>query len=155
MLCKLVLKTERALLVEPGSVLREPLMKYLVRFPTHTLDYFLEDVTAKDAQFSRFLTNMVDKHAEHGKVFREGALASKADRLSAMIAMGGVITPGTHAKLLQLGISQVGCAGQKPHFFLRKNNWFISSFFPPIFRKTPTNWTRICRILEFMNFFLV
>ena len=117
MLCKLVLKTERALLVEPGSVLREPLMKYLVRFPTHTLDYFLEDVTAKDAQFSRFLTNMVDKHAEHGKVFREGALASKADRLSAMIAMGGVITPGTHAKLLQLGISQVGCAGQKPHLF--------------------------------------
>ena len=113
MLCKLVLKTERALLVEPGSVLREPLMKYLVRFPTHTLDYFLEDVTAKDAQFSRFLTNMVDKHAEHGKVFREGALASKADRLSAMIAMGGVITPGTHAKLLQLGISQVGCWSKK------------------------------------------
>ena len=116
MLCKLVLKTERALLVEPGSVLREPLMKYLVRFPTHTLDYFLEDVTAKDAQFSRFLTNMVDKHAEHGKVFREGALASKADRLSAMIAMGGVIIPGTHAKLLQLGISQVGCWSKNSFF---------------------------------------
>ena len=93
MLCKLVLKTERALLIEPGSVLREPLMKYLVRFPSHTLDYFLEDITAKDAQFSRFLTKLVD-HEEHGRAFREGALAGRADRLAAMIAMGSVIPPG-------------------------------------------------------------
>jgi hypothetical protein len=31
MLCKLILTTERNLLIEPGSILREPLMGYLIR----------------------------------------------------------------------------------------------------------------------------
>ena len=102
MLTKLVLKTERALLVEPGSILREPLMKYLVRFPGHTLDWFLEDVTAKDGQFSRFLTKMVDRQ-DHGPAFKDpaGALAGRSDKLAVMIARGGVIPPG-----------------KCPHFFL-------------------------------------
>ena len=106
MLCKLVFKTEMALNVEPGSVLRQPLVKYLVRFPAATLDYFLLEATAKDAHFSRFLVNAVDDK-DQGKPFRD-TLSGKVDKLSTMAALGGNITPGTHSQLVQMGIQQPG-----------------------------------------------
>ena len=47
LLCKLVLTTERALATEPGSLLRNPLRRYLARFPSETLDIFLQEQYAK------------------------------------------------------------------------------------------------------------
>ena len=43
MLCKLVLTTEKTMSMEPGSVLREPLMKALARFPTVTVEYLISE----------------------------------------------------------------------------------------------------------------
>jgi len=47
LLCKLILTTEKALAVEPGSLLRDPLRRYLSRFPSETLDTFLQELYAK------------------------------------------------------------------------------------------------------------
>ena len=106
MLCKLVLTTERALMMEPGSNLREPLMKYLVRFPSITLDYFTTDITAKEAQNSRFLIYMLD-NKDNGEAFRS-AFSSKVDRLAVMACSGGNISNATinHNHLVQMGIQQ-------------------------------------------------
>jgi transformation/transcription domain-associated protein len=46
-LCRLVLQTEKSLLVEASSPFREPLMKFLLRFPQDTIDLFLLDSNIK------------------------------------------------------------------------------------------------------------
>ena len=53
MLCKLILTTEKNLMIEPGSIMRKPLLEYLAKFPSETLDYFMADAVAKDAQNCR------------------------------------------------------------------------------------------------------
>ena len=68
LLCKLVLTTEKALAVEPGSLLRDPLRRYLSRFPSETLDIFLQELYAKDSQWSRYVEYLL-KHPE-GEMFR-------------------------------------------------------------------------------------
>ena len=55
MLCKLILTTERALLLEPGSVLRDPLMLYLAKLPEMALDFLMFEAQAKDAQCARYV----------------------------------------------------------------------------------------------------
>eukprot|EP00094_Tigriopus_californicus_P003836 TCALIF_03692-PA protein Name:"Similar to TRRAP Transformation/transcription domain-associated protein (Homo sapiens)" AED:0.01 eAED:0.01 QI:3/1/1/1/1/1/3/160/3083 len=82
MLCKLILTTERNLLIEPGSILREPLIGYLIKYPSETVEYFTNDITAKDPQNGRFI-EFIMKHQE-GKVFRE-ALKLKIGKLIGMI----------------------------------------------------------------------
>ncbi|TRY61639.1 hypothetical protein TCAL_16280 [Tigriopus californicus] len=61
MLCKLILTTERNLLIEPGSILREPLIGYLIKYPSETVEYFTNDITAKDPQNGRFI-EFIMKH---------------------------------------------------------------------------------------------
>ena len=68
LLCKLVLTTERALSIEPGSILRDPLRRYLAKFPNETLDIFLQEQYSKDGQWSRFVEFLL-KH-EEGELFR-------------------------------------------------------------------------------------
>jgi transformation/transcription domain-associated protein len=46
-LCRLVLQTEKSLLVEASSPFREPLIKFLLRFPQETVDLFLHDNNIK------------------------------------------------------------------------------------------------------------
>ncbi|XP_063882780.1 transformation/transcription domain-associated protein-like isoform X6 [Scylla paramamosain] len=58
-LCKLVLQTERALMIEAGSPFREPLMKFLMRYPAETADLFLSDPHARDQQWARYLEYLV------------------------------------------------------------------------------------------------
>ena len=82
MLCKLILTTERNLFIEPGSILREPLMGYLAKFPSETLDFLMGDQFAKDAHHGRFAVFIVDH--KDGQVFRD-ALKAKNDRLIQMI----------------------------------------------------------------------
>ena len=97
LLCKLVLTTERALSIEPGSLLRDPLRRYLARFPSETLDIFLQEQYSKDGQWSRFVEYLL-KH-EEGEVFRTG-LQKKTEKLIAMMTGN---TTSTN-QLVQLGI---------------------------------------------------
>lgn len=46
-LCQLVLHTENAMLVEASSPFRQPLLKFLLRYPAETLEYFLDDANIK------------------------------------------------------------------------------------------------------------
>ncbi|XP_040565461.1 LOW QUALITY PROTEIN: transformation/transcription domain-associated protein [Lepeophtheirus salmonis] len=100
MLCKLVLTTERALLIEPGSILRVPLMKYLSSFPNETLDYLMVETSAKDAQIRRYLEFIVNH--EDGGVFRNALMTTKIDKLIAMAS--GQST--SNNQLVQLGLHQ-------------------------------------------------
>lgn len=77
-LCRLVLQTEKSLLVEASSPFREPLMKFLLRFPQETIDLFLNDNNIKDQQWSRYLEFMI-KHKD-GKPFRD-VLQNSSTRL--------------------------------------------------------------------------
>ena len=52
-LTTLTLKGERDLLVEAGSPFREPLIKFLLRYPQPTVDLFLSDTKIKDQQWNR------------------------------------------------------------------------------------------------------
>ncbi|KAJ7354746.1 hypothetical protein OS493_030523 [Desmophyllum pertusum] len=52
-LITLVLKAEKALVMEIGSPLREPLLKFLIRYPTQTVDYFLLQLAG--SQMNRLL----------------------------------------------------------------------------------------------------
>ena len=99
LLCKLILTTEKALAVEPGSLLRDPLRRYLSRFPSETLDTFLQELYAQDSQWSRFIEHLLT-HPQ-GEMFRT-SLQEKSEKLIAM--MTGGTTSTNH--LVQLGIQQ-------------------------------------------------
>ncbi|XP_048245320.1 transformation/transcription domain-associated protein-like isoform X4 [Haliotis rufescens] len=65
----LVLRGERALLIEAGSPFREPLMKFLLRYPPQTIDLFLTDSTLKDQQWNRYLEYLLKQ--KDGQPFRD------------------------------------------------------------------------------------
>lgn len=81
-LCRLVLQTEKSLLVEASSPFRIPLMRFLLRYPTETLNLFLHDSNVKDQQWSRYLEFLI-KHIE-GKPFRD-VLHNSTTRLITML----------------------------------------------------------------------
>lgn len=81
-LCRLILQTERSLLVEASSPFREPLMKFLLRYPAETLNLFLHNNNIKDQQWSRYLVHII-KHKD-GKPFRD-VLQNSTQRFIAML----------------------------------------------------------------------
>ncbi|KAI4484537.1 hypothetical protein M0804_007103 [Polistes exclamans] len=81
-LCRLILQTEKSLTVEVSSPFRIPLMQFLLRYPTDTLNLFLHDNNIKDQQWSRYLEFLI-KHKE-GKPFRD-ALHNSTARLITML----------------------------------------------------------------------
>lgn len=97
MLCKLILTTERALMIEPGSVLRDPLMLYLSKQPEMALDFLLFEPQAKDAQCGRFLSYIVS-HKVEGSVFRD-ALRAKIEKLIGLFAIGNGVSNQTQVYL--------------------------------------------------------
>ncbi|OBS60631.1 hypothetical protein A6R68_08259, partial [Neotoma lepida] len=52
-LLEVVMKTERAMLIEAGSPFREPLIKFLTRHPSQTVELFMMEATLNDPQWSR------------------------------------------------------------------------------------------------------
>ncbi|TMW44508.1 hypothetical protein DOY81_004448 [Sarcophaga bullata] len=62
-LCQLVLQTEKNLMIESSSPYRTPLLKFLLRFPTETVDYFLSDIYIVDDQWNRFFIHIL-KHKD-------------------------------------------------------------------------------------------
>lgn len=65
----MVLENEKQLLVEASSSFRDPLMKFLLKYPGDTLELFLKEVKLKDPQWNRYLIYLI-KHAD-GKPFRD------------------------------------------------------------------------------------
>lgn len=80
-LCRLVLQTEKSLLIEASSPFREPLMKFLLRYPTETISVFLQDNNVKEPQWTRYLEYLM-KHKD-GEPFRN-VLQSSSARFIAM-----------------------------------------------------------------------
>ncbi|XP_041366452.1 transformation/transcription domain-associated protein-like [Gigantopelta aegis] len=77
-LTTLVLRGEKQLLIEAGSPFHEPLMKFLLRYPAQTIEFFLTENALKDQQYNRYLEYLLN-HAD-GKPFRK-VLQSNPQRL--------------------------------------------------------------------------
>lgn len=69
------------LVIQAGSPFHEPLLKFLLRYPTQTVDLFLRESKEPQPQWYRFFQKIISK--EDGKPFRE-ILQAKPDRLIAM-----------------------------------------------------------------------
>ncbi|KAL7293008.1 hypothetical protein TKK_0013455 [Trichogramma kaykai] len=81
-LCRIIMQTEKALMVEAASPFREPLMKFLLRYPQESLVFLMNDNNLKDQQWSRYLEFLI-KHKD-GKPFRD-VLQKSTQRLIAML----------------------------------------------------------------------
>ncbi|XP_030041101.2 transcription-associated protein 1 isoform X2 [Manduca sexta] len=96
-LCRLIFHTEKSLMIEAGSPFREPLVKFLMRYPKETLDLILSDNNIKDQQWSRFLVFLI-KHPDAGSAYREALQTSKKPRLMQLLAAN---TSATASSLAQ------------------------------------------------------
>lgn len=64
-----VFKTEKAMFIEAGSVLRGPIRKFLQRFPEHTLDLLLTERNFHEDQIYRFVEYLLE--GPEGTIFRQ------------------------------------------------------------------------------------
>lgn len=81
-LCKLVLTTEKQMQIEPGSILREPLMGALTRYNKESVEYFTDEPMLRDAKAARFMIYMLT-HSK-GQVMRD-TLKAKVDKIINML----------------------------------------------------------------------
>ncbi|EAT34853.1 AAEL012951-PA, partial [Aedes aegypti] len=81
-LCKLILQTEKSLMIEPCSPYRPPLVKFLLKFPKESMELLLSDVNVKDAQWNRFMIYLL-KHKD-GLPFRNAIQEKKSSALYQM-----------------------------------------------------------------------
>ncbi|XP_048350103.1 transformation/transcription domain-associated protein [Sphaerodactylus townsendi] len=94
-LLEVVMKTERAMLIEAGSPFREPLIKFLTRHPSQTVELFMMEATLNDPQWSRMFMSFL-KHKD-AKPLRD-VLASNPNRFIALLLPGGTqaaVRPGS------------------------------------------------------------
>ncbi|XP_076468689.1 transformation/transcription domain-associated protein-like isoform X2 [Babylonia areolata] len=81
-LITLVLYGEKRMLMEKGSPMREPLLKFLIRYPLETVNFFTDEVFLKDQQYGRFLVYCMSH--KDGQPIRE-VLENNPLRLSTML----------------------------------------------------------------------
>lgn len=93
-LCRLILQTEKSLMVEVSSPFREPLMKCLLRYPTEALNLFLHDSNIKDQQWSRYLEYLISH--KDGKPFRDILHNSTARLVTMLLAHSQLNSNLTH-----------------------------------------------------------
>ncbi|KAM9773955.1 transformation/transcription domain-associated protein isoform 1-T1 [Syngnathus typhle] len=89
-LLEVVMKTERAMLIEAGSPFREPLIKFLTRHPSQTVELFMMEATLNDPQWSRMFMSFL-KHKD-AKPLRD-VLASNPNRFVTLLVPAGVAAP--------------------------------------------------------------
>lgn len=94
-LCRHVLQTEKSLSVEISSPFKIPLMKFLLRYPTETLNLFLRDNNIKDQQWSKYLEFLI-RHKD-GKPFRD-SLHNSTARLIMLLTHSQMNSNLTHAE---------------------------------------------------------
>ncbi|TRZ04491.1 hypothetical protein DNTS_027557 [Danionella cerebrum] len=88
-LLEVVMKTERAMLIEAGSPFREPLIKFLTRHPSQTVELFMMEATLNDPQWSRMFMSFL-KHKD-AKPLRD-VLASNPNRFVLLLVPAGPAT---------------------------------------------------------------
>uniref|UniRef100_A0AAY5KGU4 Transformation/transcription domain-associated protein n=1 Tax=Esox lucius TaxID=8010 RepID=A0AAY5KGU4_ESOLU len=104
-LLEVVMKTERAMLIEAGSPFREPLIKFLTRHPSQTVELFMMEATLNDPQWSRMFMSFL-KHKE-AKPLRD-MLASNPSRFAPLLVPAGTAatarpgSPSTNTARLDL-----------------------------------------------------
>lgn len=81
-LCRLILQTEKSLMIELSSPFRDPMVKFMLRYPVHTLDLFLSDKNIHDQQWNRFMIYLL-KHKD-GLTFRK-TMQANSSRLIQLI----------------------------------------------------------------------
>ncbi|XP_051789631.1 transformation/transcription domain-associated protein isoform X2 [Erpetoichthys calabaricus] len=94
-LLEVVMKTERAMLIEAGSPFREPLIKFLTRHPSQTVELFMMEATLNDPQWSRMFMSFL-KHKD-AKSLRD-VLASNPNRFVTLLLPPGpqaTVRPGS------------------------------------------------------------
>ncbi|XP_041818147.1 transformation/transcription domain-associated protein [Chelmon rostratus] len=94
-LLEVVMKTERAMLIEAGSPFREPLIKFLTRHPSQTVELFMMEATLNDPQWSRMFMSFL-KHKD-AKPLRD-VLASNPNRFVPLLVpagTGATVRPGS------------------------------------------------------------
>ncbi|XP_028989558.1 transformation/transcription domain-associated protein isoform X1 [Betta splendens] len=94
-LLEVVMKTERAMLIEAGSPFREPLIKFLTRHPSQTVELFMMEATLNDPQWSRMFMSFL-KHKD-AKPLRD-VLASNPNRFLPLLVPAGTtatVRPGS------------------------------------------------------------
>ncbi|XP_072524221.1 transformation/transcription domain-associated protein isoform X2 [Salminus brasiliensis] len=94
-LLEVVMKTERAMLIEAGSPFREPLIKFLTRHPSQTVELFMMEATLNDPQWSRMFMSFL-KHKD-AKPLRD-VLASNPSRFVPLLVSAGAaatVRPGS------------------------------------------------------------
>ncbi|KAB0398761.1 hypothetical protein E2I00_004750, partial [Balaenoptera physalus] len=88
-LLEVVMKTERAMLIEAGSPFREPLIKFLTRHPSQTVELFMMEATLNDPQWSRMFMSFL-KHKD-ARPLRD-VLAANPNRFITLLLPGGTQT---------------------------------------------------------------
>ncbi|KAJ3607999.1 hypothetical protein NHX12_025050, partial [Muraenolepis orangiensis] len=94
-LLEVVMKTERAMLIEAGSPFREPLIKFLTRHPSQTVELFMMEATLNDPQWSRMFMSFL-KHKD-AKPLRD-VLASNPSRFVPLLvpaSTAATVRPGS------------------------------------------------------------
>ncbi|MBN3303926.1 TRRAP protein, partial [Amia calva] len=94
-LLEVVMKTERAMLIEAGSPFREPLIKFLTRHPSQTVELFMMEATLNDPQWSRMFMSFL-KHKD-AKPLRD-VLAANPNRFVTLLLPAGpppAVRPGS------------------------------------------------------------
>lgn len=81
-LIPLILGTETCLMIEPSCPYREPLLKFLLRYPNQTMDYLMNDSNVNNKKSNRFVIYLL-KH-KSGLEFRN-VMQMRSNRLSQLI----------------------------------------------------------------------
>ncbi|XP_065334181.1 transformation/transcription domain-associated protein isoform X2 [Cloeon dipterum] len=89
-LSRVVFQTEQQLQIEASSPFRQPLLKFLLRFPNETILLFLNDANIKEQQWSRYLEYVIKQ--KEGEPIRE-ILQNSTSRLIEMAK--GISVNGT------------------------------------------------------------
>lgn len=128
-LCRLILQTEKSLMIEPSCPFRQPLVKFLLRYPQDTMDLLTNEINVKDPQNNRFVIYLL-KHKD-GEQFREvmqyrssylvqlilctvntyAAMESTMDMDASMSTMGSPLAPAITSPI---GTAPIGQAIASP-----------------------------------------
>lgn len=82
LLIRLLLKVESEIMIEVCSLYREPLIKFLNRYPEETVDFLLNNENVKASQYNKFMIYLL-KH-KNGQSFKN-VMETKSNRLTELI----------------------------------------------------------------------
>ncbi|GAB6032800.1 hypothetical protein CHUAL_012003 [Chamberlinius hualienensis] len=124
-LTTLILRTEKALLIEAGSLFRNPLLKFLVRYPSTTMEFILNDSNIKDQHYNRFAMYLLRR--EDGKPFREYLQQNSNKFISMISEVKSGNSTSVQYNLVYLGISLVHEIVQADNLWLAEQHQLVAA----------------------------